>query len=70
MCLVYRDTVFNISLQTIIPVRACKSPSGLPVYVVCYGLSTLCLHSSGFNSLPVFFYFFSLPSELCCRSFV
>lgn len=48
--------VLNISLQTIIPVRACKSPSGLPVYVVCYGLSTLCLHSSGFNTLPVFFF--------------
>lgn len=25
MCFLYRDTVFNISLQTIIPVRACKN---------------------------------------------
>lgn len=63
----YRVIVFNISLQSIIPVRACKSPSGLPPCAVCYGLSTHCLHSSGFNTLSVmfsFFFFSSPPSSL------
>lgn len=42
-----------------------KNP--LSVCVVCYGLSTLCLHSSGFNTLLVFFLLFFF-SELCYRS--
>lgn len=62
-----------IEIQCLISVYRASSlsepikPPGLPVCVLCCGLSTLCLHSTGFNTLPVFLFIFP-PSEPCNRS--
>ena len=53
-----------ISVYSLLSLSAAvKKNPGLLLCVVCYGLSNLCLHSSGFNTLSVIFF-----SELCYRS--